>query len=1512
MLKKSLSILVCLLLLLSALPVGEIVLASGVEQGDGSLQNPYIITSVSEMRDSLLEAGSRDVYLRLGDDIIWEGMGCFGPESVYGKKHLDLAGHLIKSKLPYFAQKGSFSLFIIESGASLTLDDSVGGGEVIYDRYIPPMGEMTYESDVLLSRPVTVFEVKGSLTVNGGEITAGHYESEYYTFTDGIYYLDSSPSPGTVNSITPGNAVVVKSGGRFVSNGGEYYGRGFVMDDEGYKESSCAALQVELNGTATVYAGDFYGKSNADVCSINPRANFTVFSGNFYARYDNRITTDKLNGVAYYTNVDCGRIGVPLYAFQNGKEAYTHVYLNSAAYNMPSRITESENNEFLNLGTTGTGYTVTVTTLGGNGTAASPYEVTIASDLQKLLQQTGLSKVYLRLENDITDCKSEQTVTGNVVLDLNGHLLKKKLGFNDWLSSYSLFIISSGSSMTLDDSAGGGEIIFDRVIPAMGDITPESDIILYRTLTVFEVRGNLTVNAGEITAGHYESEYYTYIKKYNTGGDTSAGTVNSITPGNAVRVKDGGRFVSNGGEYYGRGFTINENGEKDFVCAALYLDNGAIGIINDGDFHGKSNADALNVGWGANAHIYSGTFASHYDNRITVDKRNGIAYYVNVDCGKIGIPLRSFSHSMSSRLNIKVNSETYTFNPSFTTVQDNAFVNLGASGTGATVEVTTTTSVSSQLTTQDNSTAAFAYSPGDHYEIMAKDGPFFNESFGKITNTIHTASYSWLVQVRVGSRWGEVEYKDDAPVSGNLLITSSNRLDLYDLSEYMEGGLSSGSQYRVQVSGTETWNSNRTYTITTTCSNTLSFSCNYEPITSISLPDDQTGIEWPVHGNYPQNYEVETPKSTASLYFQEKSQDTGNWAVMLLNGSSAPFSADGTYRLKIYINAKALYTFDENVTVTVGGRTATVTDVDSTSVTANLPVDVQPATVRSVVVEGTLTNGTKLSSTTPLTTKTAHVSISTTWFRNGSTVSSGSTATFGNYYARIRIDADRNYVLAENAVIKVFGKPYSFKTLSSDRSYGIVETDMQTLTCTHAGNTNTMSYNDEEHYLICSVCGAEISRGTHTMGSWTSQGPVDVRKCSGCAYEESVSNGKIYVPHIRLTGDIPMVGDQVPTLAICDEDAAYATLEGVVEWFEDGIDYTHAVAQNTVMKAGSVYYAQVKMHPNSGYYFDNHTVITTKNTQASGVERSYTGYTHGEVILKFTPRTDSAVEVTLGETTVGKTYETFLSEFEMAIDGSNSEFAMTLYKNNVQESVVVYNRSTGAWWISSGSVEEFLGRVIEKKTEYKVILTAADSQKYFDPEKISVVNSAVADSVTTTGGDKIFTLTAIFDTSSHVIETVALTGIAYPIDGDLIPAGLPEQSGHYRITDLYWIDSDLNILSPGDAFVLGKTYMVIARVTAEGNYIFAEDSELTATVDGEESQIIAATDKTISVRCKFPPVTKRGDFDGDGELNASDMVQMRTLLISEENHSPKADMNQDGEIDIRDMVRMKKMIAETA
>ena len=57
---------------------------------------------------------------------------------------------------------------------------------------------------------------------------------------------------------------------------------------------------------------------------------------------------------------------------------------------------------------------------------------------------------------------------------------------------------------------------------------------------------------------------------------------------------------------------------------------------------------------------------------------------------------------------------------------------------------------------------------------------------------------------------------------------------------------------------------------------------------------------------------------------------------------------------------------------------------------------------------------------------------------------------------------------------------------------------------------------------------------------------------------------------------------------------------------------------------------------------------------------------------------------------------------------------------------------------------------------------------------------------------------------------------------------------------------------------------------------------------------------------------RAGDFDGDGEINAIDLVELRKRFMQNgvfgESEAEFYDLNLDGELDIRDIIRLKKYL----
>jgi len=225
--KKTMCTLLALLLVLSlAVP------ALGTQAGSASegpacyedISQWVSVTSWEELAAGL--SAEEDCCLRLDRDFEGrtEQLGSHSPgESVTvrvaGTKVLDLNGHTVTynnnqntTDNNYAGQhfvytNGSFresSLFYVPAGADLTILDSQSSGRIHYDGYYVGSDTMTDHYGLHEESPYKVFEVSGTLTVNGGFTEAGGERKQWIRapYNDGYAYQE-----------LPGCAVVVKEGG---------------------------------------------------------------------------------------------------------------------------------------------------------------------------------------------------------------------------------------------------------------------------------------------------------------------------------------------------------------------------------------------------------------------------------------------------------------------------------------------------------------------------------------------------------------------------------------------------------------------------------------------------------------------------------------------------------------------------------------------------------------------------------------------------------------------------------------------------------------------------------------------------------------------------------------------------------------------------------------------------------------------------------------------------------------------------------------------------------------------------------------------------------------------------------------------------------------------------------------------------------------------------------------------------------------------------------------------------
>ncbi len=230
--------------------------------------------------------------------------------------------------------------------------------------------------------------------------------------------------------------------------------------------------------------------------------------------------------------------------------------------------------------------------------------------------------------------------SGSKTIDLNGHrlyiydrsarsLASTEVTHFKYFQKALLMEIPSGASLTVNDSGDGGLIRMDAEMPEKTELEGHGMIMERNIFAV--TGGDLTVNGGEIHAGRsndiYAQNAGAYDEDYHLIVDYTIGDFNFykniygyatwFLSGTAITAASGSVTI-NGGDIWGRGWDnwtlISRvpgapDGADDFRdrCAALRVMGGNV-TVSAGSFHGRSDADAVQVRDPADLTVDAGTF----------------------------------------------------------------------------------------------------------------------------------------------------------------------------------------------------------------------------------------------------------------------------------------------------------------------------------------------------------------------------------------------------------------------------------------------------------------------------------------------------------------------------------------------------------------------------------------------------------------------------------------------------------------------------------------------------------------------------------------------------------------------------------------------------------------------------------------------------------------------------------------------------------------------------------------
>lgn len=335
-------------------------------------------------------------------------------------------------------------------------------------------------------------------------------------------------------------------------------------------------------------------------------------------------------------------------------------------------------------------FNMSASALTGLGTASNPYIVTTWDEFDQIMRLDEGKTIYVELGNDIewrsTEGKYFGTaipVTGNIVLDLKGHLVHK---YHDSFWSYGRCYVEGADygellrvigTLVINDTVGGGTMELD------GELVEEYIWQLFdydscEQLLIVEDGGNLTVNGGSYFAGRTK-EVYCAAAYVAASEGRNVKYLDSDYNGYAWRIDSGTALTANSGSnVIIRGGTFTGVGYEDIGCeyegynlniankqAALDIKAGANVKIYNGRFHGDGGADIVKDN-GGNVEVWCASF-SVKSPRIVVGSRISstlseyrIEYDTSKAPGTVNIPASAFKKTTGGVFHVGNSEFSYT------------------------------------------------------------------------------------------------------------------------------------------------------------------------------------------------------------------------------------------------------------------------------------------------------------------------------------------------------------------------------------------------------------------------------------------------------------------------------------------------------------------------------------------------------------------------------------------------------------------------------------------------------------------------------------------------------------------------------------------------------------------------------------------------------------------------------------------------------------------------------------
>ncbi|SFB87092.1 dockerin type I repeat-containing protein [Ruminococcus albus] len=283
--------------------------------GKGTMYNPYIADTYDELMELIAPKDYKkhnysqdtDIYVKLGADIYdntpndSRDFNIFSDTDAHINIHLDLAG----KKLSRYAYTIDSCLFYLDTNSSLTIDDSIGGGSIVFDTKTEGA-----DAEHLNAKNIFIVKKNAELTIKDGTF---EMSTRYNNFTNNC--IKNNGGTVTINGGTfkSYRDLITTSTGKTIINNGTFHYTGWQEEkskDPLYRGLDATYIKnCRLIADETIVYLDAYDEegSSKNVKDIIPEKAVVKINGEVVAHNDLGYNDPNLEVNAFSRSRLCGK-----------------------------------------------------------------------------------------------------------------------------------------------------------------------------------------------------------------------------------------------------------------------------------------------------------------------------------------------------------------------------------------------------------------------------------------------------------------------------------------------------------------------------------------------------------------------------------------------------------------------------------------------------------------------------------------------------------------------------------------------------------------------------------------------------------------------------------------------------------------------------------------------------------------------------------------------------------------------------------------------------------------------------------------------------------------------------------------------------------------------------------------------------------------------------------------------------------------------------------------------------